>query len=500
MWLCVAVPLAAGVVKGVALEWATGRPLSRTIVNLVPVPGSGGVQAQTLQTRTGRSGQFQFSAVPDGLYLLETQREGFLPAGHGQRRPTGYGTPIVVSSDSSLFSELRLHRMGAISGTVMDENGVGIPRVNVIAYLAQLPLRVAGRAVADDRGVYRIGGLGLGKYWVRTGSHVLDDGAGLLPYFGPESDEPRDAQIHEVRLDNESIEANIRPRPGSLSALSGRIVCDHAAGSPVTVTLSSEFSRQTFAGNCGGGYSFLNLAPAHYEISATYADGSGSSFMERQISGNAVMPLQVVSTNPVLIETRNAASRVPQRIPIQLWGRRDDLSGPDNAREVPLPSAMLAGGYWQFTAAVAPSQYVVSLTSESGDIRRTRRGGRGAEWFPVYLVPFRGGERIRIVISDRAGQIGGTVRHEGKAAPGVPVFLWPVKEETRRMLGGARQLLSDVDGRYRFPGLPPGEYRVVATMDAREASEELAGESKAAAVILSEGQAAGLDLTVWVAP
>ena len=217
--------LPAGVIQGVALEWASGKPLSRTIIHLQPVPASG-KQLKPLQARAGRSGQFQFLSVPDGLYLLETQREGFLPAAYGQRRPTSYGTPIAVSRDSALFAELRLHRMGAITGTVLDENSVGLPRVNVVAYRAQLPLRVAGRGVADDRGIYRISGLGLGKYWVRTMAHMLDDGTGLLPVFGPESREPRDAIVHEVRFDNDTTNANIRPEPGNLSSLSGVIACD----------------------------------------------------------------------------------------------------------------------------------------------------------------------------------------------------------------------------------------------------------------------------------
>jgi hypothetical protein len=491
-------PLAGGVIKGVALEWATGRPLSRTLVTLTPVPLPGGGQPVPLSTRTGRSGQFQFVSVPDGLYLLETQREGFLPAGHGQRRPTGYGTPIPVSKDTSLFTELRLHRMGALTGIVADENGVGVPRVNVLAYPVQLPLRVAGRAVTDDRGVYRISGLALGKYWVRTSAHGLEDGTGLVPVFGPESDEPRDAQIHEVRFDQDTIEANIRPRPGALSTLSGTIVCDRK--SPVILTLASEFFQQTVTAGCGETYNFINLAPGFYELTAVYPDGSGSGFAERQIASNSSLPIQVVSANPVSIEINTPGSRIPRRLPIRISGRRDTLSGSEPAREISLPSAMLAAGYWQFAAAVAPGQYVASIASGSGDIRRTRRAGRPSDWFPVYLEPLRGGEQIRIVVSERAAQLGGAVLQDGKAVAGMPVFLWPVKEETRRMLGGPRQVLSDVSGNYRFSGLPPGEYRLLASLDAREVDAELAEEAKAPAVLLTEGQAAGLDLTVWLAP
>ena len=222
LFLATALSLPAGVIQGVVLEWASGKPLSRTSVHLQPVAGSG-VKLRNWQTRSGRSGEFSFPSVPDGLYILHTQREGFLSASYGQRRPTGHGHPITIAKDSALFAELRLHRMGAITGTVLDENGVGIPRVPVIAYRARLPLRIASESISDDRGVYRLTGLELGKYWVRSGTHRLDDGTGLLPQFGPESKEPRDAILHEVRFDNDTPDANIRPEPGLLYTLTANI-------------------------------------------------------------------------------------------------------------------------------------------------------------------------------------------------------------------------------------------------------------------------------------
>jgi hypothetical protein len=497
--LSCALLLPAGVIQGVVLEWASGKPLSRTIVHLQPVPGSG-TNTRPMQTRSGRSGQFLFASVPDGLYLLETQREGFLPAAYGQRRPTSYGTPIAVSKDFALFSELRAHRMGALTGTVLDENSVGMPRVGVVAYRAQLPLRVAGRGIADDRGVYRIAGLGLGKYWVRTVSHTLDDGTGLLPVFGPESREPRDAQIHEVRFDSDTIEANIRPEPGRLSSLSGVIACDRGSGTPVVLTLSSEFSQQTTEGSCAGGYLFNGLAPAMYELFATYADGLGSGFAERFIGQNTQMPMQLVTTNPSSIEVRSSTTRAPLRIPVKLIGRRDDLSGAEPPREFLPPSARLSAGYWEFMAVVAPPYYVSSISTDSGDIRRTQRAKRPFEWFGVYIEPWHSGDRLRINVSEGAATLSGVVTNEGKAAPGIPVFLWPVKDDVRRMLGGPPQVLSDVEGTYRFTGLPPGEYRLLATMDVREMSLEVAEESQAKVIQLSAGQSVQAPIPIWLAP
>ncbi len=243
--------LHAGVIQGEILEQASGRPLARTVVRLEPVPGQSGGSVRPLQMRANGTGHFVFPSVPSGLYLLKVQREGFSPAAYGQRRPTGQGTPIQVTPDSDLFAELRMRRMGAISGRVLDENGVGLPGVTVLAYRARLPLRSIASGKSDDRGVYRIAGLDPGKYWIRTAAAQLDDGSGILPTFGPLSRETRDARVQTVNLDEEAQDANVQPEPGSLFRLTGKVLCDRPDTTPVNVTLSSETGKRSTRAMCG---------------------------------------------------------------------------------------------------------------------------------------------------------------------------------------------------------------------------------------------------------
>src|SRR5262249_38867972 len=154
--LAAALCVRAGTIQGVVLEQASGRPLARTVVRLDPLAAPGVSKAQALTTRAGRSGQFVFPAIAPGFYLLGAGRDGYFPAAYGQRIPIGRGTPIQVTAESDLFTELRLRRKGALTGRVLDENGVGRPGVSVLAYRARLPLRSAAGALSDDRGVSRI--------------------------------------------------------------------------------------------------------------------------------------------------------------------------------------------------------------------------------------------------------------------------------------------------------------------------------------------------------
>jgi hypothetical protein len=265
--LLAAASVHAGTIQGVVLEHASGRPLARTVVRLEAVPKPGAAQAPPLTARAGRSGHFVFSAIASGLYLLVATRDGYFPTAYGQRLPTGRGTPIEVTADSDLFAELRLRHKGALTGRVLDENGVGAGGVPVFAYRARLPLRSAGSAVSDDRGVYRIPGLDPGKYWIRSAAHTLDDGSGWLPTFGPQSREIRDARAHQVTVDADSTDSDISPEPGALFHLGGTIACD--TDGPVVVILSSETGRRRIQTFCKGRYLFDGLAPAVYEVFAT---------------------------------------------------------------------------------------------------------------------------------------------------------------------------------------------------------------------------------------
>src|ERR1035438_340557 len=68
--LIAGVTASGGVVRGIVLEQASGRPMARTQMRLVPVP-KGGNPGRPFALRTGLDGQYTFLSVPDGLYILD---------------------------------------------------------------------------------------------------------------------------------------------------------------------------------------------------------------------------------------------------------------------------------------------------------------------------------------------------------------------------------------------------------------------------------------------
>lgn len=486
----------AGTIQGSVLEHVSGLPLARTLVLLQPVRKTGAEEPRPLMVRAGNTGHFVFPAVPNGLYLLTARRDGYFPAGYGQRRPNGQGTPILVTPDSDLFTELKMHRMGAITGRVLDENGIGMPGVKVIAYSARLPLRSTGHAESDDRGVYRIYGLNAGKYWIRTAAATLDDGSGRLPTFGWDAREVREAKVYEVKADTEAIEANVRPEPGTLFRLRGKVLCEQG---PIMITISSETGRQSKSTGCNALYEFDGLAPGKYEIFATTEPTGPAGFVEIFLdrdSDNGNFQLR----NPITVEFQTAHPQsAPQRIPVAVFGRRQDLAESDEIREIPTPRTVLAPGHWELTARVGPGEYVESIADYNYARRRDSSIVRPPEWFDVSIGA-QAQTRVSITISDKAAAIEGSVMAGSKPVPAAPVFLWPTTEGIRRSLGGVRQVLTDVDGKFRFDGLPPGDYRILASFDISEVDEDVIEESKAMAVHVDPSQTGKVEVALWQAP
>ncbi len=460
IWLAAALAARAGVIQGVVLEQATGFALARTTLHLEPVPTAGGSLLRPLQARTGRRGEFSFLGVPDGMYILTATRAEYAPTAYGQRRPDGRGTPILITADSTLFADLRMVRKGAISGRVLDENGVGISGVTVIAYRARLPMRQAGTAVSDDRGVYRIHGLDPGKYWIRSAGFTLDDGTGLLPTFGPQSRESRNAIIQEVRVDNETQYADVEPDLGSLFSLSGTVTCAPEPepgpdGSPppaANLTVSSETGRKSIQLFCDHSFRFQDLAPGRYELFGEV--GAISGFRELGLERDTDIGSIQLTPSPEVQFVISRAGQGEAAIPVTLTGRRDDLSQVGQPQQIKTPRTTLATGHWDLQGSAGAGQYIESI----GTPLTPQQIRAGADQLPSdafrVLIGNRPGMSVQVVVAEPAAAISGSVVSQGKPVPGVPVFLWPVKDETQRQLGGTRQILSNTDGTFRFDGLP----------------------------------------------
>ena len=163
--------------------------------------------------RASSLGGFEFDSLAAGSYVLKASRKGFLPVEYGQKRWNSAGMPVVVREAETAFLNLRLPRFSAITGTVVDENNIGLPEHEVAAYRLRTPPELVRTVKANERGEYRVYGLEPGSYVVRTIGKHYDEGA-YLPTYGREAGEMRDANAENLaHFDTPPV---VRPRLSQL--------------------------------------------------------------------------------------------------------------------------------------------------------------------------------------------------------------------------------------------------------------------------------------------
>jgi hypothetical protein len=481
----------AAVISGVVLDRSTGRPLARSQVSLQPVDGTAG---KSQATRANRGGQFRF-VVDAGMYLLRATRAGFAPFQFGQREWKSAGKPMAVEQDGTLYLDIRLRRYGAISGTLLDENEIGIPDQKVVAYQAKLPLRIAASAISDDRGIYRIHGLEPGTYHVRSAAELLEDGSGLLPTFHKETMQVDQSITVDVDLDQQADEVDIRPLPGKLFRVSGRVVVSPTI--PVTVTLVSDVGRSQRT--TPREFAFDRLAPGHYELIAEADDpyGHGKLGFYQEFDWDTDRDIQVPLNSwretgfQMLDEKGNKLDVDSAKVNV----RRKDLDGGGHAEilKIERGHAALGPGRWEMWAIPPAGYYAMSISGGYG--LPDSQSGRADGWIEVLLHGF---DTVAIKVSARPAGIHGTVGASSDPIPGAPVYLEAFDTDNRKRLGELHVTRTDVHGRYHFSGLAPGVYRVLSTFEYENPEPESMEAAGARSVTLSEATDTAQDLDLYV--
>ncbi|MGB9454756.1 MAG: carboxypeptidase-like regulatory domain-containing protein [Bryobacteraceae bacterium] len=488
--------LHAATIRGVVLENMTGRPLARTRVSLAPVPGSFG---PTVTARTSLNGSFEFSPVPAGTYLVSAARTGFAPVEYGQKEFRSAGRPVVVDESTPAFLEIRMKRFGAIAGTVLDENDVGIPDTNVVAYRDTRPPQLAGHALTDDRGMYRIWGLPPGRYLVRSAAKQFEDG-GYVPTFSKQSAAVEDAQPVEARLDELTDDATVRVMPGALLNLSGSVLVTPRQSA--TVTLVSDMGRQTFP--TSSEFRFDNLAPGQYELFAETEPRSGMLGAYTQLSldrDRSDIRLALVPIADTLLYIRDDGRKPLKSAAMKVLARRNDLAGEGPVQTMPAGSGFsgtrvfLGPGHWELMMAPMTDRYVAAFYGPAYERSERRRPDGWNE-----IIVGAGNGAVDFALASDPGSLLGTVTTGQDPVVGAMVFLEPWDAKQHKRDGEVRTARADIRGHYRFQGLAPGDYRVMATFEYQMPDEAEMDCAETRVVKAEAGTDLAQDLNLFVIP
>jgi uncharacterized protein (DUF2141 family) len=446
-------------VQGIVTSSATGSALARVQVVLKnPTDNSGPAYG----AQTSDDGRFSISGVPaTRAYILNAARVGYAT----------FRMSVTLERDENRKNvNLKLTPVGAIRGRITDSAGEPAENLTVTADGVD-----SKRAITDENGRFRIGGLTPGKYRVKahrdgrdfmTKPEIMADGSVQLrdasTYF-PGVLDARQAQRVEVKPAAESIGVDIQLVGVPFVRVSGKVF-DFPRGA---VEAYATIASRSMGGGEGlpirpdGSFEFWGPDPGTYILSAAWGafDGTGTS--------TGVIQLEVVGSNVDNIELR----AVPESdIGGHLLADMSDLPQPNAQTRVTLrelnfgsnagdPAPVASDNSFKLTG-VRAGKYVVSVSQDGFYVKSTRLGDSASDGDILDLINGSGGAELTLVMNSAVGSITGTVRDEnGKPAGALIVLSRDFGEDA---ILASRSTDARPDGSYSFANLAPGKYRVAA--------------------------------------
>jgi hypothetical protein len=510
-----------GIVLGRVIDADTSVPVPHATVTLLGATSPDRTREEVIADADGR---FVFHSLARGYYRLQAHKAGLIFAEYGQRWPEGPFQQLYVAAGQPVTeATVRMWKPGAIGGVVVDDAGepavgVHVRALRVVTSGGRRQLRPASRGsdgLTDDRGVYRIGNLPPGRYYLmapttiesaptststaglRVGDHVISS-AGLrsaaptvMPdgrlemtrtIYHPSSNTVEDATAIAIGSGEQRGGVDIRLTRDAAHRVSGVVL---GAGGPAALTtvrlVADEVAAFRFASGLeaasattgpDGRFTMLGVPPGPYVLRVLQAQPDSPTLWAEQ----SVLIVDDDLDN-VLLQLREGAS-VSGRIafegaatpnPAAMARIAVRLIPPDGREDTAFmrPPPVEADGTFR-TLAHPPGRYFLdvagSLPPAMRLIRSVEIGGRDLRDRPIGL----GAEDISgvvITIAEELGGIAGTVAlPPDDAAALVAVFPADVRTWIQDGMAPSRTaiVLTDADARFAIRDLRPGAYLAVA--------------------------------------
>jgi uncharacterized protein (DUF2141 family) len=499
LWLAAFLPplqTASGSLTGQVIDATNGQRLTGVTVSIA----GGGLKA-AVKTVTDSDGQFHFTALERGTYAVEARRGGYLDGAFGRRRPGGPPKPVHVEDDEQRQGvTIELFKPAAITGTITDDVGEPVVRVEVRAYRRAFS---GGRPVVaevmtdltDDRGVYRLTRLEPGDYVVAAPLTQGDTGSSIahLPraegraqkfptvYF-PAAATAAQAGLITLAQGELRRAVDIQLRPAKVFTLSGAAVSQTGPARGVDLALVA-VGEDDVAGNravartvtsLSGTFVLPGIPAGEYVLRAlllpkTKDDTDPPLWAEQQIS---------VGEKDIAEIALNLRSgpRVAGRIAID--GSSDDTAQRLTGLTISLdPAGLRYAGAPDPAAAidlvgrsfvlphVLPGRYLVRATAPGGwMLKSVTYQGRDVSQTP-FTVDQSDAAGLVVTLTDRPTMLAGLVTGVGDISES-QVLVFPQDPQAWRDIGSAplavrTASVSDMGG-FEIRGLPVGDYLIVA--------------------------------------
>lgn len=482
-------------VEGRLLDASTGEPVRKANLVLIQTPSArGGVSMttpnHTIAASSGAGGEFSFTNLEPGRYMLSAEKPGYIRELYGSRPGHfGPGTNLVLEPGQKLAGlEFRLLPQAVITGKVVDEDGEPMMNTMVSVFrrtpLSRQPTGMIGMST-NDLGEFRIAGLSPGRFVLRAeargmmSSPAAPPAAGLkgegtlgyIPTYYPSAADETSAGEILLAVGQQLAGVEVRLRKGRLYQVSGRIQGMPPGGAGLQVNLQPQrTSRGGMAVGFGGGG---NVKPDGTFIIPRVQPGSWDAVVihlesgRPQLWGRAAVTVVDANVDNLVIQA-NAPLELTGRVLVE--GEADTVPTGQiylvPVRPAPMflmPAAIQKDRTFKIPG-VSRDRFRVDVIGLTGDqyIKSVRYGAADATETGLDLSSAEAGAFVEITLSPKGATVSGFVREGDKPAPAAVVTLLPHPFHPDRRPVLQKVTTADQNGLFTLKGLPPGEYRVYA--------------------------------------
>jgi beta-lactamase regulating signal transducer with metallopeptidase domain len=462
-------------VHGSIREYGTEAPIAGALLTLSATQGSDVEGGEYYEAETRSDGTFSVKDVPPGQYRLSFFREGYVGT-HSSAEPTWL---IVFNGQPPEALRLHMMRGPAISGRIFDESGQS--RSSAHVELLRLDFRDGQRTLrasdismlSDSNGEYRLFGLPPGEYYLRVRPRAGD--ADFLPVYFPGVTDAAYATPITVRAGADISGVDLTLTKGNLHSV--RLKVEIASPTPDNPELSFYINPLRSGGSAAAGavqfhssgrnaYVSPLLAPGSYEIEVYLRDPDPIRWARTtvEINDRDVDAGTLVIEPGVWIQGRVAAGE-----PLPVNVRRGQLLvilRPLDGSIFLLPSAQVADDGSFLIPRVPERRFRVELTGLPPEVylASARFGGREVP-STGFVVSSDARSGLDLSIASSGGVVAGVVRgaKDEPISNGIVVLI----PSNRENLSSYRTASTDQFGVFSIPGVPPGDYGVLAWSEAK---------------------------------
>jgi protocatechuate 3,4-dioxygenase beta subunit len=513
------------ILRGHVVAAETGQPLRKAQVR-VTAPEL----RENRMATTDADGKYEFKELPAGRYNVMASKGSYVALSYGQQRPFEPGKPLEILEAQTVEKvDFALPRGGVITGRILDEFGEPLPDAQVMAQRYQniggrRRLMVAGRpGMTNDIGEFRLFAIPPGQYYLSAtvrGMNMTigdtDDRSGYAPTYFPGTATIAEAQRVTVGLGQIVSDMNMALMTTRTARITGTAV--DSQGRPMMgMVMAAPLgdSMMMMFGPPGqikpdGSFAIRGLAPGGYRLQTMGGTGdTESASVEVSISGDDVNGIRLVGSKPstasgrIIVDAAAAQALKPAmlRVMAQPVAFDGPMMGP------PAPPAAVNDDL-TFELKTRPGKMRISLAGQATgwSIRAVKYHGLDMTDSGIEFKANEDITDIDVELTNRVTDLSGLVTNgRGAAVKDYSVIVFP--QDRDKWTPGSRYLRSarpDQDGRFKFSGLPPGDYYALA-LDYVDSSDWTEPEylervrSKATSLSISEGETKSVDLKITTA-